>query len=202
MPKRIKLITATLLMFTLILATNLIDQGNFQQISNSTAQIHNDRVIALEIIYNLREEIYKKEIALNSDSSNLDQSEANSTISNYLQLYEATYMKEEELKLFDGLKANIKQLEILESELDIQQNEEEWVGSITQDVKKELSLIKSNLDQLIFTQTNESRKKVYETEYFVNISELFTNIEIIVLIVLSLIIIIAVFLPNSKSSSN
>ncbi|MCB9187859.1 MAG: MCP four helix bundle domain-containing protein [Flavobacteriales bacterium] len=202
MPKRLKLITATLMVFILILATNLIDQGNFQQISNSTAQIHNDRVVALEIIYNLREEIYKKEIALSSDSSDLNQSQVNASISNYIKLYEVTSMKDEELKLFDDLKGNIDDLETLETEIAIIQSEHGDYGNYTQLAKEELAKIKSNLEQLILTQTNESRKKVYETKYFVNISELFTNIEIIVLIVLSLIIIIAVFLPKSKSSSN
>ncbi len=202
MPKRLKLITATLLVFILILATNLIDQGNFQQISNSTAQIHNDRVVALEIIYNLREEIYKKEIALSSDSSDLNQSQVNASISNYIKLYEVTYMKDEELKLFDDLKGNIDDLETLETEIAIIQSEHGDYGNYTQLAKEELAKIKSNLEQLIFTQTNESRKKVYETKYFVNISELFTNIEIIVLIILSLITVVAVFLPKSKSSSN
>lgn len=61
---KIKWILGILLVFVLIVTTNLIDRNNFVRVRDSVVTIYEDRLIAKELIYEMSKLVNTKEIAL------------------------------------------------------------------------------------------------------------------------------------------
>lgn len=67
---KIKWVLGILMIFILILSTNLIDRNNFIRVEDSVVTIYEDRIIANDLIFDISKSIHEKEIAIvSSDSS-------------------------------------------------------------------------------------------------------------------------------------
>ena len=60
---KIKWVLSVLLVFFLILATNLIDKDNFRRVKNSIVTIYEDRLVANDLIFELSQLVHQKELA-------------------------------------------------------------------------------------------------------------------------------------------
>ncbi len=61
---KIKWVLGILMVFILILCTNLIDRNNFIRVKNSVVTIYNDRIIASDLIFEMSKLFHEKEIAV------------------------------------------------------------------------------------------------------------------------------------------
>jgi len=196
---KLKWIFGILLVFLLVLATNLIDRDNFLRIKDSTLSIYENRLIAKNIIYDLSNQIHRKEIALVTSDTNFYQQENSTTnkiVSELLQQFASTELTSKEKDIFRHLKNNIEQLQTNEAELRLTQPAFQ---------SKQADLIKSintNLNALATIQLEEGKRQVMISDRAISSIELFTQIEIYFLIALAIIIqFLIMYKPKSSEKS-
>jgi len=196
---KLKWIFGILLVFLLVLATNLIDRDNFLRIKDSTLSIYENRLIAKNIIYDLSNQVHHKEIALIAGDTNFYKNEneaSNQIIDELLVQFSSTELTSKEQDLFDHLEENIEQL---------QGNEAKRSFSNSAFSEKQRSLIadiKSKLNSLATIQLEEGKRQVMISDRAVSSIELFTQIEIYFLIALAILIqFLIMYKPKSSDKS-
>lgn len=110
---KIKWILGILMIFILILSTNLIDRTNFIRVKDSVVTIYEDRIIANDLIFEISKSIHEKEIAVVTlDTTYFNQSnlKVNNEIQNLISRFELTKLTAEESKIFNELKSNVQSL--------------------------------------------------------------------------------------------
>ena len=194
--KKIRGILGVLLIFGLILGTNLIDQNNFEKIQDSIESIYEDRLVVKGLIYDLYKDIHEKEIAVITQDSLYFKSEVvavNKRIDDELLAYDQTRLTHDESVELQKLKDNIEVLKSLENKL----MNEGWQESEV--VIKQINLIDRNLDILADIQIEEGRREMGTGKQIVSAVNLFTHMEVIGLIILALIFqIMIIYTPSKK----
>jgi len=61
---KVKWVLGILMIFILIIATNLIDRNNFVRIKDSLETIYEDRLVAKDLIFKISKSVQEKELAL------------------------------------------------------------------------------------------------------------------------------------------
>ena len=193
---KIKWILGILLVFVLIATTNLIDRNNFVRVRDSVVTIYEDRLIAKELIYEMSKSVNAKEIALIAkDSSffNKKNQTLNTQIEGILSRFEKTKLTPEESKIFEELKSNFKSLFNSEKNGYASNSENNFTSTGL------FSNIKGNLDDLSRIQISEGSKQVAISKKAIDTVELFTQIEIYLLVFLAIAIqIIIIYNPKEK----
>ncbi|AJR02895.1 MCP four helix bundle domain-containing protein [Siansivirga zeaxanthinifaciens] len=191
---KIKWILGILMVFILILATNLIDRNNFIRVKDSVVSIYEDRLIASDLVFKLSRLVNKKEVAIKLSDTvffNHENDEINSHIQDLILQYEQTKFTPEESTTFKYLKNNFKLLETQEIN---------YVLSNFKNNEHQVELIKTinnNLDDLSKIKINEGRRQMSIGKKATTTVELFTQIEICLLVVLAIVIqIIVMYKPN------
>ena len=193
---KIKWILGILIVFVLIIATNLIDRNNFITVRDSVVTIYEDRLIAKHLIFEISKAVHEKEIAIVSSDSvfySQENSRTNENIQNLIDRFELTKLTKTERNVFKDLKENLQTLTDLENT---------FVNSKFQEksrVLSHLSRVKENLFDLSEIQLSEGSNQVSISKRAVDTIELFTQIEIYVLVFLAIIIqIIIMYKPKEK----
>lgn len=193
---KIKWILGILLVFVLIAITNLIDRNNFIRVRDSVVTIYEDRLVAKELIYEMSKSVNAKEIALVSKDSVFFKEKnlkVNTQIKGFLSRFEQTKLTTEESKTFEDLKSNFNSLFNSEHN-SLDQNSENSSASLAL-----ISDIKDNLDDLSKIQISEGSKQLAISKKAINTVELFTQIEIYLLVFLAIVIqIIVIYNPKAK----
>lgn len=194
---KIKWALGILMIFILILSTNLIDRNNFVRVRDSVVTIYEDRLIANDLIFEMSKSIHEKEIAVTvTDSAFFNQTnlQVNTSMQSLISRFEQTKLTTEESKIFNDLKTNTQRLAHLESKFI-----DAGFGDDTQ-VMEYISKIKYNLSALSKIQLNEGRKQMSISKHAIDTVELFTQIEIYFLVFLAITIqIIVMYQPKEKS---
>tara|TARA_R110002050_G_scaffold69210_2_gene149766 strand:+ start:21063 stop:21671 length:609 start_codon:yes stop_codon:yes gene_type:complete len=194
---KLKWIFGIVLIFLIILATNLIDRDNFLRIKDSTASIYEDRLIAKSIIYDLSNHLHRKEIALITGDSSFFQNEnstLNSHISECVNQFSSTKLTQKEKITFDDLKLSLQNLEDQEKDL-FQGNPQAKSKQL-----KQIDEIKTKLNTLANIQMEEGKRQVMISEKAMSSIELFTQMEIYVLLGLAILVqILIMYKPRTDS---
>ena len=184
------------MVFVLIATTNLIDRNNFVRVRDSVVTIYEDRLIAKELIYEMSKSVNAKEIALIAkDSSffNKKNQTLNTQIEGILSRFEKTKLTPEESKIFEELKSNFKSLFNSEKNGYASNSENNFTSTSL------FSNIKDNLDKLSRIQISEGSKQLGISKKAIDTIELFTQIEIYLLVFLAIAIqIIIIYNPKEK----
>jgi hypothetical protein len=191
---KIKWVLGILIVFILILATNLIDRNNFIRVKDSVVTIYEDRLIASNLVFEMFKLVKKKEVALKlSDTVYFDQKNQiiNGSIKNLILRFEQTKLTPEEKIIFKNLKSNFETLKSLESNL-LESN-----FKTKNNQEQILTNINTNLDDLSKIQLLEGRRQMSIGKKATSTIELFTQIEIGLLIFLAIVIqIIVMYKPK------
>jgi len=194
---KIKWVLGILMIFILILSTNLIDRNNFIRVKDSVVTIYEDRLIANDLIFEMSKSVHEKEIAvalLDSVFFNQINLKINDDIQSLISRFELTKLTPEESKIFDELKSNMQSL--IKAE-DVFVNSD--LANETE-VVEYISKIKSNLGALSKVQLREGRRQMSISKHAIDTVELFTQIEIYLLVFLAIIIqIIVMYKPKEKT---
>jgi hypothetical protein len=191
---KIKWVLGILMVFILILATNLIDRNNFIRVKDSVVTIYEDRLIASDLVFQIFKLVKTKEVALKlADTTFFYQKNktVNTNINSLILRFEQTKLTAQEYTIFENLKNNFESLKGLESDFMLSnfKNKSHQEDVITQ--------IYENLDGLSKIQIAEGRNQVSIGKKAVSSVELFTHIEIFFLIFLAIVIqIIVMYKPN------
>lgn len=185
------------MVFVLIITTNLIDKNNFVRVRDSVVTIYEDRLVANNLNYEMLKSIQDKELALAKSDSiffNFHNTKTNDNLQSLILRFEQTKLTKEESQVFNDLKNNVESLLISEKE------------HITPDNINDIQLlshiadVRENLDGLSKIQLNEGTKQMSISKRAIDTVELFTQIEIYLLVFLAIIIqIIVMYKPKVKS---
>lgn len=195
--RKIKWIVGILMIFVLIITTNLIDKNNFRRVRDSVVTIYEDRLIANDIIFEMQKTLHQKEIALvQSDSAyfTMNQTKANKSLEALVAEFKQTKLTVEEEKVFDDLRNNLQLLSESENQL-LKSN-----FSNSTEVANQIKQLKTNLDELAKIQLNEGSNQMSISKRALDTVELFTQIEIYILVVLAILAqIILMYKPKEKA---
>ncbi len=193
---KIKWVLGILMVFVLIVATNLIDRSNFIQVRDSVVTIYEDRLIANDLIFEISKLVQEKEIAVAlSDSIFYSQknSKINNNIQEFVSRFEQTKVTVNERRVFDELKNNLEALK---------NSENTFIQSkfIQKEMLvKHIANVEENLHELSKIQLNEGQRQMLISKRVLDTVELFTQIEIYFLIVLAIIVqIIVIYKPKEE----
>lgn len=196
---KLKWIFGILLIFLLVLATNLIDRDNFLRIKDSTLSIYENRLIAKNIIYDLSNQIHRKEIALITADTSFyphENEASNKIISELLVQFSSTELTSKEKDIFSHLKGDIEQLQSNENKLSLAN------PAFKQKQQSLIKSIKNYLNSLATIQLEEGKRQVMISDRAVSSIELFTQIEIYFLIALAILVqFLIMYKPKSSDKS-
>ncbi|WP_397446644.1 MCP four helix bundle domain-containing protein [Polaribacter sp. R77954] len=195
---KIKWILGVLIIFVLIITTNLIDKDNFTRVKDTALTIYEDRLIAKDLIFKVSNKINTKEVAIISNNLDFFQNEnksLNKEIDNLLFSFEQTNLTTEESYVFNDLKEQINALKTLEKPHLKKSNSayhKSYLNIILQ--------IKKNLINLSEIQLREGARLMAVSKKALSTIELFTQIEIYFLVFLAVIVqIIIIYNPKKKT---
>ncbi|MDO7136102.1 MCP four helix bundle domain-containing protein [Algibacter lectus] len=194
---KLKWILGILMVFVLIIATNLIDKNNFVRVRDSVVTIYEDRLVANDLIFEMLKSVQEKELAVAiSDSTFFDSknSKVNHNIEALVSRFEETKLTSQEENVFTDLKQNVKLLVDAETK---------FLNSSYADnsmVIKHIESLKTNLSDLSKIQLTEGNRQMSISKRALDSVELFTQIEICILVLLAIVIqIIVMYNPKTKS---
>ncbi len=188
---KVKWILGVLMIFMLVLATNLIDRSNFIKVRESVISIYEDRLVASDLILKMNNALHQKKIAVLVDDTTYERSQHQdfrSAFEGALKLFETTKLTRNEADIFKALQQNYG---VLLDQLNAHESQEALRSSIEK--------LNDNLIQLKEIQLIEGRKQLTKGQKAVDTVELFTQIEIYFLIVLAIAVqVIIMYQPRKK----
>jgi len=193
---KVKWIASILLVFFIVLITNLIDRGNFKRLRNSVTAIYEDRIVASDILFELSILLQKKEIAVISSDRLYFQKEngkANQDIEGLIEKYGQTKLTKNEREMYQHLKEELSDLKSLEMNYN------------SSDAKAKASLLKSidkidrYLHDLSKIQLGEARRQMFISDDAMDVINLFTQAEIVFLIIMAILVQIIVLYKPKES---
>ncbi len=182
------------MVFVLIAATNLIDRNNFVQVRDSVTTIYEDRLVAKYLIFEMAEDVHKLELAIVAgDSISLDQefASAKESMQSLVERFEQTKLTRNEKALFNKLKSNLTEIEDVQAIGD--RNQKEIAA------RNLINRLKQKLSDLSDIQLSEGEIQLGITKKAVQTVELFSNIEIYLLIFLAVVIQIIILYDPKRS---
>lgn len=191
---KIKWIASILLVFFIVLITNIIDRDNFNKLSNSVTTMYEDRIVASDLIFEMSRLVQDKQIAAVTNDTAFFQTKNNALnleIDNLIDRYKQTKLTDREKFVFDQLQEELKKLE---------QKEQSNPTIETTDLLKSLDKVNQHLYDLSKIQLQEGNRQLFISGKAKDSINLFTQVEIIFLILMAIIIqIIILYNPKGKT---
>lgn len=193
---KIKWVAGVMLVFLIVLTTNLIDKDNFNKLRNSVITIYEGRVVASDIIFDIAILMQEKETALaTADSAFMKEKNEvyNQNIQQFLARYEQTNLTEKEQQIFDQLKNNFDQTMKLEKAL--------MEGSESSNIAllQNIDQVVHNLYNLSKIQLKEGERQMLKSNKTMETIDLFTKLEIIFLVLIAIVIqVIILYKPKEE----
>ncbi|MGB5980541.1 MAG: MCP four helix bundle domain-containing protein [Nonlabens sp.] len=192
---KIKWVMGILMIFVLIIATNLIDRNNFEQVRDTATTIYEDRLVAKDLIYKMADITHQLEIAvLSKDSTAYAQNKTRSIseLNSLASRFQKTKLTKEESKIFTELNSEITSLASMERSYPKNTDNQMLL-------KNHLIDIDAHLKSLSQIQMSEGRRQMNLSKKAVDMVDLFTQLEIYVLVFLAIAIqIIILYDPKAK----
>ena len=195
--QKTKAATVIAVVFGLILVTNRIDKNYFSQLQNSFASVYEDRLLAESYIYQLSGLLHHKKMLmdewsqLNTERINATNKALDDSVKALVAIYEATQLTKTEARLFDELRQKLAQLQALESRYG--DRDANYQQAMTVQHRK----LSVNLDRLSEIQLAETKNIVDNSNRIIASSNLTSQLEIGIIIVMGLIIQALVFASKS-----
>lgn len=189
---KLKWVASIVLVFLIVLATNLIDQENFKRLSYSVTTIYEDRIVASDLLFEMSMLIQDKELALVKQDSTFFQQKneaVNTAMAGLIARYKQTKLTEQEQLLFDKLQAELQRL--------TGQEQSYATAEDNTQLQERIDTITRHLHDLSKIQLEEGRRQVFISNKAMNTIDLFTQGEIIFLIVMAILVqIIILYKPR------
>ncbi|WP_258104281.1 MCP four helix bundle domain-containing protein [Marinoscillum sp. MHG1-6] len=199
--QRIKWFFALLVVFLLVLATNMMDKKHFEVVENALKTVYEDRLVVKDYIYKIASNFHhKQEALLKADAQNpYKPQESNQiAIEELMQKYSQTRLTEKEALLFNSLREEINHVFKLETTL---QQTGRWTEeSSKNELLSKYEDITDHLDQLFEIQLKEGKRQIDQSNKAIEKSNFMSKIEIGILIVIGLLIQVIIFYRSSSKS--
>ncbi|THH41421.1 MCP four helix bundle domain-containing protein [Neolewinella litorea] len=190
---KIKWALGIALVFLLILTTNLVDRHNFGAVEETLETIYADRLVAHSIIFDLSELLREKEMAY-ARLSGPDLASATAanqqTIRAAIDRFADTKLTERESLVFERLRESVQHLEEKEDKF----LAEDADGAL---LRQPVTEVRQTLRELSDIQLTEGQRQLSMGRKALGSVHLFTQLEIVALIVLAIIVQFIILYPAS-----
>ncbi|WP_421893320.1 MCP four helix bundle domain-containing protein [Marinoscillum sp.] len=199
--QRIRMGLAMLVVFLLILATNLVDRRYFNVVQKSITTVYEDRLLAKDYIYKISRQLQeKKDFLAIEDKAQVKKKiiQANDSIQILTTKFAATRLTDHEAILFESLKKNLDEL---------YDHERRWSlgasfgkeGLTAETIDNTFQAIYGDLDALAKIQIEEGKNEIIISTETINTSNLISRLEIVMLVIIGVLIQLLIFLkPLSR----
>ncbi|WP_254712394.1 MCP four helix bundle domain-containing protein [Polaribacter sp. BM10] len=106
---KVKWVLGILMVFVLIVATNLIDRNNFLRVKDSVVTIYEDRLVVNDLIFEMSIAMQEKELAaIKADTVFFlsEYNKINEDLQSFILKYEQTKLTAKEVKVFNEFRQN------------------------------------------------------------------------------------------------
>jgi len=196
MAQKIRAAASLIIVFLLVLATNMIDNHHFQTVRKSLKTVYEDRLVAKVYLYKINRQLQSKKHSWQLDNKEEIVSinkQANDSIQYYLEKFSETKLTYEEAKHLQSLSENLDELFKIETSIMTDGDPD-----VTQNVLQQYSLLYKNLDELSEIQLQEGKREILSSNRAIEASDLISNIEIGALIVIGFLIQLLIFIRPMK----
>jgi hypothetical protein len=191
---KIRWVASILLVILIVLATNMIDRNNFSKLKYSVTTIYEDRIVASDLLFEMLLLVQEKQVAFISSDSLFFQGKNeknNHEIDGLIERYEKTKLTDKEQYIFNDLKDELRNLKNLEKQLVLSKSKNNST------LLKRIDPIVQHLHELSKVQLEESRHQVSISNRTMDTINLFTQVEIVFLILMAILIqIIILYKPK------
>ncbi|MEQ8684792.1 MAG: MCP four helix bundle domain-containing protein [Imperialibacter sp.] len=197
--QKIKIAAALLVVFLLVLATNIMDNNHFAIVQRSLETVYDDRLVAKDYIYKISRQLQYKNKSLYTDDlqgiAKANQS-ANDSIQSLIEKYNTTELTPKEAQYFESLQANLEKLLKAEKQL-FGKSPSEQKGYI-ENIQAQFDRVSHDLDVLSEIQLAEGIRQIHYSNRAIRNSDMIAKLEIAALIVIGVIIQIFIFFKPSE----
>lgn len=189
---KIKWVLGIVLIFVLVITTNLIDRQNFAIVNDSIETIYADRLVAQDIIYDLSSSMQEKKLLYLQNEQVLASGHQviNSRLDTDLDRFGKTRLTLAEASIFNQLKKEISLLKSYEDGVNDERKSRD-------DVQKTMDSIRKYLDDLSDVQMTEARRELHESKMAIASANLFTQLEIAALVIMAILVqVIILYTPK------
>ncbi|QNR25163.1 MCP four helix bundle domain-containing protein [Croceimicrobium hydrocarbonivorans] len=193
---KIRWIASILLVFIVVLLTNLIDRENFNRLSYSVTTMYEDRIVASDVLFELSRIIQEKEIAIYTSDSLYPmehKAKLDDQIDVLLDKYRQTKLTPKENFIFQQVEEELKTLQKLESKAS---------KSTKEKTLKSIETVDHHLVELSKIQLQEGKRQVFASEKVKNSINLFTQGEIIFLVLMAILVQVIILYKPSRAKEN
>jgi len=190
---KIRWILSISLVFIIVLTTNLIDRENFNKLRYAVTTIYEDRVVSSDLIFEISIRIQEKETAFAVADTTFIRTKndsVNDEIQELISRYEQTKLTEKEKRIFSNLKEELATLFALEKQY-----------AVAKEKKAALFLSMDKAMHYLYglskIQIEEGQNQMKKGNRAIKAIDLFTQIEIIFLVVMAILVQI-IILYNPK----
>lgn len=188
---KIRWVASILLVFFIVLITNLIDRDNFNRLSYSVTTMYEDRIVASDLLFDISRIFKEKQIAiLTSDTIFFENQndKYNQIVNQLVDNYSLTKLTEKEKLAFNQLQEELKSLK---------QKEMSSANLSNGEVLKSIEKIDQHLYKLSKIQLQEGKQQVSISNRAKDTINLYTQVEIIFLILMAVLIqVIILYKPK------
>jgi hypothetical protein len=188
---KIRWVASILLVFIIVLVTNLIDRDNFTRLSYSVTTMYEDRIVASDLLFEMARINKEKQIAILTSDTIFFESQNykyNREINQLVDNYSLTKLTEKEGVVFNQLQEELKSLK---------QKERSSASLSNGEVLKSIEMIDQHLYTLSKIQLQEGKQQVFISDRTKETINLYTQVEIIFLILMAVLIqVIILYKPK------
>lgn len=193
--QKFNLALALLAVFFLILATNLVDRRHFETAQEALTSVYEDRVVAQHYIFEISTIVYQKEQQFIENNTNKWSVENDARIEELMEKFAGTKLTTSERRQFESLKEHLTTLERIELKY-----RENSINNNTNVIPEIFKHIKNDLNDLAETQILESKSKMFLAQKSLNTTNLLSNLELGLLIIVGIAIQFVIFYRIKKTS--
>lgn len=193
--QKFNLALALLAVFFLILATNLVDRRHFETAQEALTSVYEDRVVAQHYIFEISTIVYQKEQQFIENNTNKWSVENDARIEELIEQFAGTKLTTSERRQFESLKEHLTTLERIELKY-----RENSINNNTHVIPEIFKHIKNDLNDLAETQILESKSKMFLAQKSLNTTNLLSNLELGLLIIVGIAIQFVIFYRIKKTS--
>lgn len=197
--KKLKWTAALLIVFLLIIATNLVDRQHFRRVKESVVAIYEDRLVVKDLIFELKLLVDQKKLALLTEDDVFfaqRNEQVNDSISAMIDRFYATQLTAEERDYLNSFAEKAQSLPAIEKDL----NKD---SSGRAELTKALASIEADLYVLSKIQLTEGKKQLMKANKSVSAMDYLTGLEVIALVVIgAFVIFIWIYKPKVNLSAS
>jgi hypothetical protein len=191
---------------TLIIIANILERKNIEQINQSFSSIYNDRLIPATDIFYLTENLYRKQLLMetyllsgrNSTREELQQEihQYNTAIDSLIKDFEKTYLVTKESHLLAAFKTTIRDYELVEGaiiDLSLHESRSSAQHLYNSKGKNLLQTSIQHLNELTAIQSDIGNELMKGSRSVVKSSHLLSTLQIVIAVVIGMMIQVLVF---------